>query len=56
MKISINCDCLYLSHILINNGIWMKKINGGGVVLVVQTYSNTLKRQSKLRISLLKVD
>lgn len=34
----------------------MKKIKGGGVVLVVQTDNNTLKKQSKLRISFLKVD
>lgn len=34
----------------------MKKIKGGGVVLVVQTNNNTLKKQSKLRISFLKVD
>lgn len=31
----------------------MKKIKGGGVVLVVQTNNNTLKKQSKLRISFL---
>lgn len=34
----------------------MKKIKGGGVVLVVQTNNNTLKKQSKLRISFLKVE
>lgn len=34
----------------------MKKIKGGGVVLVVQTNNNTLKKQSKLRISFLKID
>lgn len=34
----------------------MKKIKGGGVVLVVQTNNNTLKKQSKLRIRFLKVE
>ena len=34
----------------------MKKIKGGGVVLVVQTNNNTLKKQSKLRLRFLKVE